>query len=214
MRGPRNANRWVLISLGLLLLVIGYDVVSRSLRGSQTQARGASPKYVPAFQVGEPAPDFTLPDAAGQTHRLSELVHRDTVLCFACGCSKCLDVQTYLGLLVKRMGTRAPDVISVTTMPRDRDETWRRDTRLKQRLLYEQKEGPVVAQYRGHPCPRIFRLRGDRTVAWIGTSPGDVEFLQVIGNEMAENLGFAAERPLEPESGGPSSSIAGDARGH
>jgi hypothetical protein len=193
----------VLVGLGLLLLLIGYDVVNRSLRGTTAVVRAPEPKQIPPFRVGDLAPDFALPDSSGSTFQLSHLVSRDTLLCFTCGCSNCLDLQTYLGILVKRMGAKAPDVITVTTMPRDREATWFRDTHLKQRFLYERKEGPVVANYRGHPCPRVFRLKGDRTVAWIGTSPTDVDFFQLIGNEMAENLGFAAERPVGPGMSGP-----------
>lgn len=212
MQGARNANRWVLLTLALVMLLVGYDIVSRSFRAPAKAQHLRDPKYVPDFQIGEHAPDFALPDSRGSTHRLSEIVHRDTILCFSCGCSNCLDVQTYLGILLKRMGTRAPEVITVTTMPRDREETWFRDTQLKQTLLYERKEGPVVAQYRGHPCPRIFRLDAARRVTWIGRSPGEVDFLQIIGNEMAQNLGFPAERPLETRGTSPESAGVGSAR--
>lgn len=182
----------------LTLLILG-DYLRGSLASREgSPAASGDPKYRPAFHVGEQAPDFSLPDRSGKVHRLQDLVRRDTLLCFTCGCANCLDLQTYMGLLVKRMGQGAPDVISVTTMPRDREQTYFRDTRLKQKLLYEPKEGPVMDLYKGHPCPRVYRLNGDRTVAWIGTSPGDVPYVQVIGNELAENLGFPREQMGAP----------------
>ncbi len=200
-----NPKTCLLLGIGLLtLLILGDYLRSVLITPAGSAAAGGDPKYRPAFRVGDVAPDFSLPDRGGKVHHLQDLVRRDTLLCFTCGCANCLDLQTYLGILIKRMGEAAPDVISVSTMPRDREETYFRDTRLKQKILYEPKEGPVMDLYKGHPCPRVYRLKGDRTVAWIGTSPGDVPYVQVIGSELAENLGFPPEGPIGPgEAGAP-----------
>jgi peroxiredoxin len=40
--------------------------------------------------VGAKAPDFTLPDGAGKPHKLSDMVRRDTLLYFICGCANCI----------------------------------------------------------------------------------------------------------------------------
>lgn len=198
VRRHKTAATWVFGGLLLVLIVIAAEV---GLRFSAQAGSGPAPSsiYAPDFSVGDPAPDFTLPDRHNKPHRLSDLVRRDTLLFFTCGCANCIDLQTYTGILVKRMGAAAPDLITVTTMPKEREESYYRDTQLKQHLLYEPKEGPVMALYRGHPCPRIYRLRGDRTVSWIGTSPGDTPFVQAIGNELAANLGFEPEREMRPE---------------
>lgn len=198
MSRQESKKLWAPVGFGLVLMLILIDTGLSLLRGGRNAQRPAVSKFAPEFRVGEVAPDFTLSDRAGAQHRLSDLVRRDTLLCFICGCSNCLDLQTYLAILIRKMGSGAPDVISVTTMPKDREETYYRDTRLKQQLLYEPKDGPVMQQYRGHPCPRVYRLRGDRTVAWIGSSPGDRPYLTLIGNELAEHLGFPPEGGPEP----------------
>jgi hypothetical protein len=148
-------------------------------------------EFDPAFRVGDKAPDFTLPDRKGTPHRLSEMVKRDTLLCFTCGCANCIDLQSFTALMLERLGKRAPDVITVTTMPADREDSYFRDTGLKQRLLYERKGGPIGKQYMGHPCPRVYRLAPDRTVKWIGSSPGESRALRKVGLELTAQLGFS-----------------------
>jgi hypothetical protein len=155
-----------------------------------------SHQFDPSFRVGDPAPDFTLPDHNGTPHKLSELVRRDTLLCFACGCANCIDLQSFTAIMLQRLGKKAPDVITVTTMPTDREETYFRDTRLKQRLLYERKEGPIMKLYQGHPCPRVYRLAADRTVTWIGSSPGESQQLRRVGLQLSAELGFSPEQAL------------------
>lgn len=202
MKGRLSATQWLVIGLGVLALLIGGDWLVRILRpvsGTAPAAKTRDPAMVPDFRVGDVAPDFTLPDSKEAPHRLSHLVKRETLLCFTCGCSKCLDVQTYMGILMKRLGKRAPQVISVTTMPKEREATYVRDTKLKQTVLYTKREGSVMTQYRGHPCPRIYALLPDRTVGVIGTSPKDVVSVSEIGYEVAAMLGV----PREGSGGGP-----------
>lgn len=198
MKRRLNANTWILIGLCGILLLVGADAAVRlfaGASGASSEPGAAPPAEDSHLMAGDQAPDFTLPDRSGRPHKLSELVHRDTVLCFTCGCANCLDVQTYLGILLKKMGARAPSVVTVTTMPKDREDAWRRDTRLKETLLYEPKDGPVMAQYQGHPCPRIYRLKPDRQIWWIGPSPNQVPSMRELGDAMAANLGFPRSRP-------------------
>jgi len=188
-----SATTWVLLALGGILLLAGIEW-GRAVMGRPS--RSAAPlsfAHDLGFREGDPAPDFELPDREGRPHRLSALVRRDTVLCFTCGCANCLDLQTYLGILIQRLGRQAPQVIAVTSMPKESEASWRRKTRLAQTLLYEKREGPVMKTYQGHPCPRVFRLSADRKVLWAGPSPRDVPDLREIGNAMAENLGFPPE---------------------
>ncbi|MGV3724063.1 MAG: redoxin domain-containing protein [Actinomycetota bacterium] len=198
---------WICAALGILGALILFDVGSHLL-ASDTDAP-ASPQVAKRpdapFAVGEKAPDFTLPDSKGKPHQLSDLVQRDTLLCFTCGCANCIDLQSLTALMLERLRERAPDVISVTTMPTDREETYFRDTRLKQRLLYERKEGPIMRQYGGHPCPRVYRLSSDRTITWVGSSPAQSRELRRIGLELAAQLGFTPEQTMSLQPAQPSS---------
>src|SRR5687767_4183974 len=122
-----SATQWLVIGLAVLALLVGGEWVIRSLRPApkvETTVKPPDPSMVPEFKVGDPAPDFTLPDSKEVPHRLSDLVKRDTLLCFTCGCSSCLDVQGYMGILTKRLGSRAPKVVSVSTMPKEREASY------------------------------------------------------------------------------------------
>lgn len=195
MKRRWHANTWILAALAAILLIIGADTALRLLADVPPEAAIAPVGTKPDFNVGDLAPEFELPDRSGKSYHLSDLIHGDTLLCFTCGCANCLDLQTYMGILLPKMGSKAPAVVTVTTMPKEREETWYRDTRLKQTLLYEKKDGPVMTQYRGHPCPRVYRLRADGRVAWIGPSPNDVRSMMEVGHAVAGNLGFPPEAP-------------------
>jgi hypothetical protein len=191
----------VYTGVGLLVALVLYDIGRQWLAppgpAEEIPLTSQPPAtFAPTFKTGDKAPDFTLPDHNERLHALSSLVRRDTLLTFACGCANCIDLQTFTALMFKRLGSKAPDAITVTTMPKDREETYLRDTGLKQQLLYERKEGPIMKQYQGHPCPRVYRLAPDRTITWIGSSPGESRAMQQVGLELATQLGFSKEEAL------------------
>jgi len=205
LRRSSRPKLWGYTVLAILVLLVVLDVGRRLVSDATFPATPqATRQYDPPFRVGDQAPDFTLPDQKGTPHKLSELVHRDTLLCFACGCANCIDLQSFTAILLQRLGRKAPDVITVTTMPTDREESYFRDTRLKQRLLYERKEGPTMGLYQGHPCPRVYRLAADRTVTWIGASPGESQQLRRVGLQLAAELGFSPDQALMLQPSSPS----------
>jgi peroxiredoxin len=196
MKPRLNANGWVLIVLLGILLVIAVDVGRTYLfPPGQAQALAEARRSLePEFKVGDPAPDFTLKDVSGKSHTLSKSVKGDTMLFFACGCANCRAMQTYLGRLQRQVGDRFPEVVSVTTMVPEAEVAYRRDTKLDQTILYEERNGPIMEQYKGHPCPRMFRVDGSRKVTWIGRSPAEERQIPVLAYEMAETLGFQSPR--------------------
>jgi AhpC/TSA family protein len=200
MKQRWTANTWVLATLLGIIVVAGVEAGRQILVGSATEGPRAESSFKPGFDVGAVAPDFTLPDSKQKPHRLSELIKKDTLLCFTCGCENCRQLQTYLSGLRSRMKAKAPQVISVTTALPDAEEAYIRDTGLPHLILYEAKESgtPVMELYKGHPCPRVYRLHADRKVAWISPSPGEVPPTEV-GLALAAHLGF--DPNLEREKG-------------
>lgn len=202
MKRSSRRKVWFYSTLGVLATLVLLDLGTRLISPGPADSKTApsAPQravaFAPPFRVGDLAPDFALPDSAGKPHRLSEVVRRDTLLCFTCGCANCIDLQTFTALMLERLGAGAPDVISVTTMPKDRAGTYYRDTGLKQLMLFERKEGPIMKQYQGHPCPRVYRLDADRKVKWIGSSPGESQQLRRVGLELAAEFGFSAEEAM------------------
>ena len=115
-------------------------------------------------------------------------------------------METYLAELQKRLGDKAPQFLTVSSMNAEREETWFRDTGLKQKILYTPHgDTSVMDLYKGHPCPRMFRLSADRKVAWIGPSLSVMPSLKQVGSEAAVNLGFStpnhqdATKPEAPQ---------------
>lgn len=164
----------------------------------------------PSFRTGDLAPDFSLPDRSGKARRLSELARGDTLLLFTCGCANCLALETYLARLIRQLGNRAPRVVDVTLTSPEQEAARRRDTGLRETPLYIRRENPVFQEYRGHPCPRVYRLNPDRRVAWIGPSPRAVRSMRAIAEALAVELGLPAaavgpepdrtRRPAPPDS--------------
>lgn len=188
---------WLLIAVGVVALAVARDMARIFFPTKEDIQQASRGPNAPKFKEGDLAPEFTLPDRTGKQRAFSELVKSDTLLFFTCGCSNCQEVETYVGILRKKMGAKAPQVINVTTAKPEGEESWIERTALPQTILYEEKGGPVMKLYEGHPCPRVYRIRPDRTVAWIGPSPEMGASIQIVGVAVARNLGFDA-MPLDP----------------
>jgi peroxiredoxin len=155
-----SANTWVVVILFTLIGLIAIDVGRQMLQANTEQQQQARQRrdMKPEFNVGDKAPDFSLPNHKAQMVTFSEIVKGDTLLWFTCGCNNCLEMQEYMGQLSKILGKKAPRIVNVSTMPPEREEAWLRDTKLKQTILYEaNSQGPVGMQYKGHPCPRFYQ---------------------------------------------------------
>lgn len=199
MKRRWNANTLVLTILGTILLLVGIDIGRRLVAGPVSEKPPEPVSATPSFKVGDLAPDFTMNDGKRQPHKLSDLVKRDTLLTFSCGCNQCKEYQTWTGKILPPMGKDVPDVISLNTTSPDSAEAWKRDTKLPQLMLYgSHTEGPI-GQYQGHPCPRAFRLSKDRKVTWIGGSRKEGRTIQQLGMELAQELRTARYSKKPPE---------------
>jgi hypothetical protein len=194
MKRRWNANTWVLVIFGTVILLVGIDIGRRAVQGRPVETpEDKRASAAPPFKVGDVSPDFTLPDNKGVNRSLAELVKGDTVLTFSCGCNSCREMQTYMGKLQRALGPKAPAFMSVTSSLPETEESWVRDTRLKQTILYQPKGGTTIDEWKGHPCPRNFRLDASRKVTYIGPSPSEGKTVDTQAYDIAENLGFATK---------------------
>lgn len=191
-----SSNAWVLAILSVVLMIVTVDYGRQMLKNAKAAAPTGedakpNPGNLPDFKVGDVAPDFSLMDAKQKPQTLSKLVKKDTLLCFLCGCTNCRQFQTYVGAMRKELKDKAPTVVSVTTSPPESEAAYKRDVPLEQTILYEKQGGPVMAQYKGHPCPRAYRINPDRTVKWISPSMSVTPLAQEIAYDTAREYQFA-----------------------
>jgi peroxiredoxin len=193
MKKRWNANTWVVVILFTLIGLISIDIARQMVRSATEKPEPPPPptKPDPDFKVGDLAPDFSLPDAKGKRVQFSKVAKGDSMLWFTCGCSNCLEVQEYMSTLSQRLGKRAPSIVNVTTMEATREAAWLKDSKLAQTILYEpDARSPVGMMYKGHPCPRFFRITPERKVAAIGPSPSTLPDMRMMSMMLADTLGF------------------------
>ncbi len=204
-RGRMSSTGWLLTGFAGILLIFGTEMALRTFNPKPPPPpEDPLAKVKPPFEVGDSAPDIILPDSKGQIQQLSKVVRKPSLMIFSCGCANCRTFQTYLGMLVKKLGPKAPDIISAGSTDPAAEEAWVRDTGLRQYvMMYEKGAGPeatpkthYIDDWKGHPCPRAFGLDKKLKVSWIGTSPeqtqGSIYPLQL---ELAEKLGFVVPGP-------------------
>jgi peroxiredoxin len=76
----------------------------------------------PGPQVGQPVPDFSLPDLEGRTHRLSDLKGKVVVLNFwATWCPPCIDEMPSLDRLSEALESKGVEVVAVSVDERFSD---------------------------------------------------------------------------------------------
>ena len=177
------------IVLGLFTLVFVVIVGERVATTLKPLPPPPRAPWTPEFEAGDPAPDFELPDASGKKHRLSELTKGATVVGFVGDDEQSTRLFGYLGVLRRRMGQYAPTFITVAGFSPEGEAKFRRQTDLPQVILYEKKGGPVAAQYRADPAPRVFALSREGTVRSVGLSRDEASMVG-IANTAALDLGF------------------------
>jgi len=205
---------WVLIILAVIIVAVGSEAARVYMGDNSRQAPSPadeSAQFNPPFKVGDLAPDFSLKDKDGRPHSLSSLVKKKTLLCFICGCQNCRNMQNYLQKCFARLGDQAPAVISVATIDPAAETSYRREVKLPQTILYENRPDPtkvavateprIMDIYKGHPCPRLYLLNPDRKVAWIGKSPGVVNSPGAAYQAAAQALGMRVRGDVNAPAG-------------
>jgi peroxiredoxin len=95
---------------------------SSATDGNGAAAQAAAP---PAAQLGDPAPDISLPDLAGKTVTLAELKGRDTALLFwNPGCGFCQRMSEDLKAWERARPSSAPELVIVSTGTKEANEAF------------------------------------------------------------------------------------------
>src|SRR5215813_1519313 len=155
---------WLLLTVGAWL---GYQLIRQNGRillrleaiDKRLSPRGDDkPKKERGLRIGTVAPDFELPDLAGERHKLSEFHGKDVLLIFfnpKCGfCTKMADDLAALPLDVG--GGRATPLVVTTGDPdENRQLVERHGIRC---VVVRQEQMEVASQFRAAGTPMGYRI--------------------------------------------------------
>ncbi len=203
----------LLVGLGLVVGTIGVEVAMGQLREARQEAtasrndsvrdRNPPPQRRPAqprpattgtedaLPLGSQAPDFKLADMDGRTRSLSEFRGNTTVLAFFCGCGRCAIMAQLLGNMEELIAGKKPQNVAVASIKPSLLPQWQENTGFKAVFLPEVKKGPVVTQYRGEPCPRVYVIDPDLRIRHVTPTPREDRPASDILNPLARALGSA-----------------------
>lgn len=218
MRRGLRPEAWVLIICGSVGVLVGADALVRTLRGApraveppaqnaqRDAAMAGSRSGEIAVKTGLSkdtlAPDFELPEQSGRRRKLSDFAGKPTLLAFYCGCARCGMMAQMIYEIETSMGPKQPQNVAVVTMDPASLDTWARNSRFRGTMLLEAKKGPVMAQYSGHPCPRVYLLGPDQRIRYVTPSPENPQSPEQILDPLAAAMGsswrFAQFDALKP----------------
>lgn len=196
----QRAVMWLLGGLAavFVLLTLGVGLLALTSR-PPGPAAGADRPPALELRVGQAAPDFALPDDANRTRRLSELDGEPSVLLFLCGCGRCYLMVSALQEIEKQLHGETPRHLVVTTMSPAEAESWQQRTGFQALFLFEKNsQGPVIHQFAGHPCPRVYVLDSRRSIRYISPSPEGNAEPEHMKADLAAALRVSAQEAPAP----------------
>jgi peroxiredoxin len=191
---------WLLIAVGTWL---GYLVVRQNgrilLRLESIERRLGARQQEPrrerqGLAIGSVAPDFELPDLAGNRHKLSEFRGKDLLLMFFNPkCGFCTKMAADLAALPLEGAGRALPIV-VTTGDAEANRKLVEQHGIRGVVLL-QKEMEVASQYRAQGTPMGYRIDAEGKIVSDLTVGGEA-LLQLAGSDWKR-----APKPQTPEKG-------------
>ncbi|MBI3911414.1 MAG: TlpA family protein disulfide reductase [Armatimonadetes bacterium] len=157
----RSALRWVMAAAFIILL------------GSPARAQVTQPELEKKLlPVGDPAPDFDLPQVGGDRVRLSELTRKNVVLVtfWFYGCEACRTEFPHLQKMYDELKARGLEVVAINAIDsRERIESYQQEGKFTFRLLQApradgQPVSEVVKKYRVSAYPTNYLIGKDGKV--------------------------------------------------
>lgn len=157
------------------------------------------------LELGARAPDFTLPDASGEPHRLgSALANGPVVLAFLkADCAVCHLAFPYLERMHQAYGRDGLTLWGISQHPARAAEWFAKTTGVTFRLLIDGEAFPVSHAYDPDATPTILLLDGDGAVR-MSTIGLVKQELNALAGQVAAALGKEAVVIAPPDDGKPS----------
>ncbi len=128
----------------------------------------------PAPTVGQPIPDFELPDLQGKVFHLSENREKVVLINFwATWCPPCIDEMPSLEKLHRALGEKGLEIVSVSVDDSpDKIEEFRKALGLSFTVLHD-KGAKVSRAYQTFKYPESYLVGRDGNLAWKVVGPRD-----------------------------------------
>jgi hypothetical protein len=152
-------------TLLLPMILLAVSILAWRLSGVAQQAPTSCDPVAGGPQLAAIAPDFALPDLAGQSRSLSTYcrTHGGARLVFFCGCDRCRSAATRIGQL-QRLNEVGP-FLCVFALDRAGAADFVKQTNIRGTFLLDPSD-TIADRYSSLFCPRLWVLRSNQLVAY------------------------------------------------
>jgi peroxiredoxin Q/BCP len=164
-----SGNAWVCTIITVVLLASGAEQAYRAMVDKPKPPEVTYQQVGP--QLGDPAPDFALPDEKGKQYRLAQFRGKPLVVSFYCGCSKC---ETIAKTLTPWQKQKNVAMVGLVTFKPEYMNEFRQKTGVRYPLLLDPNK-EVGARWDSMICPRVWVL--DKNGRVVTTNPQEPELM-------------------------------------
>lgn len=173
------------------LLVIASCSIACTLKlvGARSVAADESARDLRP-NVGQPAPNFSLPAVNGREVTLSSFRGQDVPIAFFCGCDRCHQAAIRIGKLQKSGKLR--NLITVISLDKKGAKTFQSQTHLAGILLSDPSENTSTL-YASSNCPRFWRISAKGKISFRSSSGLDGRALHNALVAISRGIGDQAQ---------------------
>lgn len=140
----------------VILLLVGVLTGIRSYKQSRHLSSASETKSqldTECLQIGQYAPDFSLPDANGNSWTLSKHRQHKVVLAFFCGCNRCMEAAKRISIL-QRAG-KLRNMVAVVSLSRQGSREFAVASGFCGTALSDPADSQAK-EYKSLNCPRLW----------------------------------------------------------
>jgi len=119
---------------------------------------------IPDLQVGQLAPNFSLPDLGGRMQTFSSQRGGGCVLAFFCGCSRCRSAA--IKIAAEQRQHKIGPVTSVVALVPGAAQVFQSETGIRGMMLTDPSD-TVAGKYQSSYCPRLWAISSSGTILYL-----------------------------------------------
>ena len=155
---------------------------------------------MPVLQVGSVAPDFSLPDAQGRGHSLSDLrsVGLLWLTFFEISCPICQSSLYFINQLASKLTDDTARVLTISQDPPGHTKWFNKEFEIRLPQLFDPEEAgfPVSEAYGIETAPATFLIDESRRIKYVSVSWDRAEF-ETMSSALASAAGLSKLKLFE-----------------